>query len=375
MRSVEASRAKLLRGTCAAELAARQDAMRLRRLREEDKHRLLRRQRSPMRAATGHRRTWPRPKADIRRAIEQMGGPTTSTRTRSPDPLTAGRQGRTSISREYVSRAPAGVITDLRTDRPLRPATGSPVLTAGRDPATCGSMPKSPRTTWHMQVRNKPSTSVFDARPGRVFKGRVRSIAWAQCRRAPPPGYPFPRNRQTVPRLAAGKRCASPDPWAFDARQIPRSKCNACRRAGLRDPRKEKEAALLRLLSQALRTSTARASVLRVFDDRDATGRRGRSASPPSCVCRCLPHYASRCRPVPRARIAILLNRSAVATHGTEKPVGIAGRRRDPRWAPGCMLEASAFAITRGPRDAGPATGLFVSTYLGWPGKGACRHS
>jgi multidrug resistance efflux pump len=216
--TVEASRAKLLAAR-AAELAARQDAMRLRRLREEDEGTVsVRRQEiadAGLQQATAQVAA---AEADIRRAIEQMGGDDVDENTVLQTALTAVDKAQLDLANTVVTAPAAGVITDLRTDVGLYAGTGSPVLTlvAIRDVWINAEFTEN--NLGHMQV-GTPVDIVFDALPGRVFKGRVRSIGLGvSAGSAPPPGT-LPSIDNSRDWLRQSQRF--PVIVGFDARQDP----------------------------------------------------------------------------------------------------------------------------------------------------------
>jgi multidrug resistance efflux pump len=186
--TVEASRANL-RAARANELKARQDATRLRRLRAEDPGTISER-RQEIADATLQQATAQvaAAEADIRRSIEQMGGDVLEENTQLETALTAVEKAELDLSNTRVRAPSAGVITDLRTDVGLYAGTGSPVLTlvAIRDVWINAEFTEN--NLGHMQP-GTPVDIVFDAMPGRVFQGRVRSIGLGVGGGAdPPPG-------------------------------------------------------------------------------------------------------------------------------------------------------------------------------------------
>ncbi|UHQ19543.1 HlyD family secretion protein [Lysobacter sp. KIS68-7] len=216
--TVEAARANL-RAARAAELAARQDAMRLRRLREEDEGTIsVRRQEiadAGLQQATAQVAA---AEADIRRAIEQMGGDDVDQNTVLETALTAVDKAELDLSNTVVKAPSAGVITDLRTDVGLYAGTGSPVLTLVAIGDVWINAEFTENNLGHMQV-GTPVDIVFDALPGRVFKGRVRSIGLGvSAANAPPPGT-LPSIDNSRDWLRQSQRF--PVIVGFDARQDP----------------------------------------------------------------------------------------------------------------------------------------------------------
>ena len=186
--TVEAAHAGL-RAAQANELKARQDATRLRRLRAEDPGTISER-RQEVADATLQQATAQvaAAEADIRRAIEQMGGDVLEDNTQLKTALTAVEKARLDLSNTIVRAPSAGVITDLRTDVGLYAGTGSPVLTLVAIEDVWINAEFTENNLGHMKP-GTPVDIVFDALPGRVFKGNVRSIGLGVGEgSSPPPG-------------------------------------------------------------------------------------------------------------------------------------------------------------------------------------------
>jgi multidrug resistance efflux pump len=186
--TVEAAQANL-RAARANELKARQDASRLRRLREEDPGTISER-RQEIADATLQQATAQvaAAEADIRRSIEQMGGAPGEGNTQLETALTAVEKARLDLSNTNVRAPSSGVVTDLRTDVGLYAGTGSPVLTLVAIHDVWINAEFTENNLGHMKV-GTPVDIVFDALPGRVFKGQVRSIGLGVGQgSAPPPG-------------------------------------------------------------------------------------------------------------------------------------------------------------------------------------------
>ncbi|MBO9715965.1 MAG: HlyD family secretion protein [Pseudoxanthomonas sp.] len=173
--AVEAARAGL-RAVQANELKARQDATRLRRLREEDPGTVsVRRQEvadATLQQATAQVAA---AEADIRRAIDQMGGDSVDDNTVLQTALTAVEKAQLDLANTRVTAPSDGVVTDLGTDVGLYAGAGSPVLTL----VAIHDMWINAEFTENNLGHIKPGTPVdivFDAMPGHVFKGKVRSI-------------------------------------------------------------------------------------------------------------------------------------------------------------------------------------------------------
>ena len=186
--SVEAARANLVAAR-ANELKARQDATRLRHLREEDPGTVsVRRQEIADATLAQASAQVTAAQADIRRAIESMGGEGVEGNTVLETALTAVAKAELDLANATVTAPADGVITDLRTDVGLYAGTGSPVLTlvAIRDVWINAEFTEN--NLGHMKP-GTPVDIVFDVLPGRVFHGKVRSIGLGvSAGNTPPPG-------------------------------------------------------------------------------------------------------------------------------------------------------------------------------------------
>lgn len=216
--TVEAAHANL-RAARANEVKARQDATRLRRLRAEDPGTISER-RQEIADATLLQATAQvaAAEADIRRAIEQMGGEDVEENTQLETALTAVEKARLDLSNTLVRAPLAGVITDLRTDVGLYAGTGSPVLTlvAIRDVWIDAEFTEN--NLGHMKA-GTPVEIVFDVLPGRVFKGHVRSIGLGVGAGSDPPPGTLPSIENDRDWLRQSQRF--PVVVGFDARQDP----------------------------------------------------------------------------------------------------------------------------------------------------------
>ena len=215
--TVEAARANL-QAARANEVKARQDATRLRRLRLEDPGTIsVRRQEIADASLEQARAQVTAAEADIRRAIEQMGG--------DPDDNTLLETALTAVAKaeldlaNTVVRAPSnGVITDLRTDVGLYAGTGTPVLTLVAIHDVWINAEYTENNLGHMQ-KGTPVDIVFDALPGRVFKGTVRSIGLGVGADSNPPAGTLPSVENDRDWLRQSQRF--PVVIGFDARQDP----------------------------------------------------------------------------------------------------------------------------------------------------------
>lgn len=173
--SVEAARAALLAAR-ANELKARQDATRTRRLREQDPGTVsVRRQEIAEASHAAAKAQVTAAEADIRRAIDTMGGLSIEENTILQTALTAVDKAELDMTNTLVTAPSDGVITDLRTDVGLYAGTGSPVLTLIAIREVWINAEFTENNLGHMKV-GTPVDIVFDVLPGRVYKGKVRSI-------------------------------------------------------------------------------------------------------------------------------------------------------------------------------------------------------
>lgn len=216
--TVEAAHANL-RAARANELKARQDATRLRRLRAEDPGTISER-RQEIADATLQQATAQvaAAEADIRRSIEQMGGADDEDNTQLETALTNVEKAELDVANTVVRAPSAGVITDLRTDVGLYAGTGSPVLTLVAIHDVWINAEFTENNLGHMQL-GTPVEIVFDALPGRVFDGRVRSIGLGVGAGNDPPPGTLPAIENDRDWLRQSQRF--PVIVGFDARQDP----------------------------------------------------------------------------------------------------------------------------------------------------------
>jgi multidrug resistance efflux pump len=173
--TVDAARANL-EAARANEVKARQDASRLRRLRETDPGTIsVRRQEIADASLEQAKAMVVAAPADIRRAIESMGGDDIEQNTLLATALTAVDKAELDMSNTVVQASTDGVITDLRTEVGQFAGTGSPVLTLIGVRDIWISAEYTENNLGHMKV-GTPVDIVFDVLPGHVFKGKVRSV-------------------------------------------------------------------------------------------------------------------------------------------------------------------------------------------------------
>lgn len=172
---VEAAQANLLAAQ-ANELKARQDATRLARLHAEDPGTISVRRLEVSRASLEQARAQvSAAEADIRRAIEQMGGADAENNTILNTALTAVEKARLDLANTVVTAPSSGLITDLRADVGQFAGTGTPVMTLIAIHDVWINAEFTENNLGHLQP-GTPVAILFDALPGRVYEGRIRSI-------------------------------------------------------------------------------------------------------------------------------------------------------------------------------------------------------
>ena len=172
---VEAARAAL-RAARANERRAQQDAARLRRLHEQDPGTIsVRRVEISQASWEQSRAQAAAAEADIRRAIEQMGGDDTENNTILNTALTAVEKAELDLANTVVKASSRGVVTDLRADVGQFSGTGSPVLTLIAIHDLWINAEFTENNLGHMAV-GTPVEIAFEVLPGKVFRGEVRSF-------------------------------------------------------------------------------------------------------------------------------------------------------------------------------------------------------
>ena len=173
--AVNAARANLVAAR-AAERKARQDATRLAQLYATDPGTISVRQVEGAQANRDQAQAQvTAAQADIQKAIEQMGGDDAENNTILKTALTAVAKAELDLSNTVVRATSGGVITDLRTDVGLFAGTGSPVLTLIVIDEVWINAEFTENNLGHVAV-GTPVEILFDALPGRVYRGEVRSI-------------------------------------------------------------------------------------------------------------------------------------------------------------------------------------------------------
>lgn len=186
--SVEAARANL-RAALAGQDKAEKDTQRLERLVKQDPGTISTRRLEVSRASREQARARvAASEADIRRAIEQMGGDEDDENTILQIALTAVEQAELNLSNTVVRASSRGVITDLRADVGLFAGTGNAVLTLVALHDVWIRAEFTENNLGHIRPGTQAEI-LFDALPGRVFDGELSSIGLGvSAGQAPPPG-------------------------------------------------------------------------------------------------------------------------------------------------------------------------------------------
>jgi multidrug resistance efflux pump len=172
---VEAARAALLAAQANAR-RAQQDYARLRRLHEQDPGSIS--VRRVEFARSSHEQALAQvtaAEADIKRAIEQMGGDDAGKNSILATALIAVEKAELDLANTMVKASSRGVITDLRTDVGQFAGAGHPVLTLIGVHDLWVNAEFTENNLGHLAV-GTPVDIVFDVLPGRVFHGKVRSL-------------------------------------------------------------------------------------------------------------------------------------------------------------------------------------------------------
>jgi len=185
--SVEAARAKL-RAAEANALKARQDLSRLTRLYEEDPGtisvRRLEISQASLKQADAQVTA---AEADIRRAIESMGGDDDDN-TLLKTALVGVEKAELDLSNTVVQASTDGIITNLRAEVGQFAGTGNPVLTLLAVNDVWINAEFTENNLGNIGV-GTPVEILFDVLPGEVFHGQIRSIGLGvSARREPQPG-------------------------------------------------------------------------------------------------------------------------------------------------------------------------------------------
>lgn len=185
--SVEAARAQL-RAAIANREKAQKDAERLERLYKEDPGAISVRRLEVAQASYASAKAGvDAAEANIQRAIEQMGGDEEDN-TILKTALTALEKARLDLDKTVVRAPSRGVVTDLRADVGRFAGTGSPVVTLIAIQDVWINAEFTENNLGHLE-QGSPVEIIFDALPGSVFTGEVRSIGLGvSAGQAPAPG-------------------------------------------------------------------------------------------------------------------------------------------------------------------------------------------
>jgi multidrug resistance efflux pump len=186
--AVEAARANLVAAR-ANEEKAEKDAIRMRRLYKEDPGTIsIRRLEVSLASLDQARAAVAAAEADIQRAIEQKGGEDDKNNAILKAALSAVEKAELDLSNTTVEASSRGLITDLRTDVGRYAGTGTPVLTLISMYDVWIDAEFTENNLGHMHA-GSPVEILFDVLPGRVYKGKVRSIGLGvSAGQAPTPG-------------------------------------------------------------------------------------------------------------------------------------------------------------------------------------------
>lgn len=174
-----------LRAAQANELKARQDSQRLERLYREDPGTISLRRLEISRAELEQSISQvAAARAEVQRAREQQGG-SEEENAQLRSAATTLEKAELDLANTQIRARSAGLITDLRTDTGQYATAGSPVMTL----IAIHDVWISAEMTENNLGRVRPGTPVgiiLDALPGRIFKGRVRSVGYGVSVGQPP---------------------------------------------------------------------------------------------------------------------------------------------------------------------------------------------
>jgi multidrug resistance efflux pump len=186
--AVESARANL-RAALANELKAEKDYTRLARLHREDPGTISVRRLEVSQASLDQARAKvSAAEAGIQQAIEQKGGDDDDSNAILKSAQSALDKAQLDLANTVVKASSRGVITDLRAEVGQYAGTGTPVMTLVAIDDVWINAEFTENNLGHM----RPGTSVeilFDALPGQIFQGEVRSIGLGiSAGQAQPPG-------------------------------------------------------------------------------------------------------------------------------------------------------------------------------------------
>ncbi len=186
--AVESARANL-EAALANELRANQDYERLSRLRENDPGTIsVRRLESSKASLDQSRARVAASRSEIQRAIEQKGGDDDANNAILLSAQAAVDKAKLDLENTIVLASSPGLITDLRADVGQFAGAGKPVMTLIAMHDLWVNAAFTENNLGHIE-NGSEAELLFDAVPGRVFEGRVRSVGLGvSVGQEPPPG-------------------------------------------------------------------------------------------------------------------------------------------------------------------------------------------
>ncbi len=185
---VESARANL-RAALANKIKAEKDYRRLERLHRGDAGTISVRRLEVSQASLDQARAKvSAAEAQIQQAIEQKGGDDDTNNAILKSAQSAVEKAQLDLANTVVKASSRGVITDLRTDVGQYAGTGSPVMTLVAINDVWINAEFTENNLGHMHP-GSPVEILFDALPGQIFQGEVRSIGLGiSAGQAQPPG-------------------------------------------------------------------------------------------------------------------------------------------------------------------------------------------
>ncbi len=189
--AVESARANL-RAAQANQLKAEQDATRLARLYKQDPGTISVRRLELSQASLDQAKAKVSgAEAEIRRAIDQKGGNDDENNAILNSAQSAVTKAQLDLTNTVVKASSSGVITDLRADVGQYAGTGSAVMTLVAIHDVWINAEFTENNLGHLKV-GTPVEILFDALPGKVFNGAIRSIGLGVAEGQPPPPGTLP---------------------------------------------------------------------------------------------------------------------------------------------------------------------------------------
>lgn len=184
--AVESARASQ-RAAAANEVKAEKDYGRLKRLRNEDPGTISVRRLEGSRASLDQARAQvSAAEASIQQAINQKGGDDDASNAILKSAQSAVEKAQLDLANTVVKASSRGVITDLRANVGQYAGTGSPVLTLVAIHDVWINAEFTENNLGHLHT-GTPVAILFDALPGQVFDGTVRSVGLGVSQGQPPP--------------------------------------------------------------------------------------------------------------------------------------------------------------------------------------------